>query len=386
MSTPPLTIDDIVKTGRCHGCATCHAACARTAIEMHISEDHGVYVPVKTLDRCTQCGLCDTVCPAIHEDISQLAAELYGDSPYTPMTGHYHAVYAGWTNDPSLRHASASGGLLTQVLLYLLANNHIDAAVVTCANETDPLHPKGVLARSELEIMDARGSKYCPVPLNSILKTLKTSKDIRRFAYVGLPCHIRGMRRYAETVPGIKDRLAYTFGIICGRTLTFKATDHLLETYQIQPTDIRRLTYRGEGWPGHMLVNNRVVAPLRDYYRQVNRACFIPSGCRHCTDAYAELADAAFGDAWLSQYTSAPNAGTSLMVTRHQGTDDLFQAMAHEGCITLESSSLRQLCYAQASVILSKKKGIVYPLIKALGPVGATLKIASYLIKSYLRR
>jgi coenzyme F420 hydrogenase subunit beta len=386
MSTTHLTIEDIVKAGRCHGCATCHAACAQAAIDMHIDENLGVYVPVKRLDRCTQCGLCDRVCPAIHEDVSQLATELYGDSPYTPMTGHYHAVYAGWTNDHSLRHASASGGLLTQVLLYLLAKNQIDAAVVTCANETDPLHPKGVLARSAEEILAAKGSKYCPVPLNSILKRLKTSKEVRRFAYVGLPCHIRGMRRYAETVPGIKDRLAYTFGIICGRTLTFKATDHLLETYQISPSEVKQLTYRSEGWPGHMLINNEMVAPLRDYYRRVNRACFLPSGCQHCTDAYAELADAAFGDAWLGQYTSVPNAGTSLIVTRHQATDELLQSMVREGCITLEPSSLRQLCYAQASVILSKKKRIVYPLIKALGPVGATLKIASYLIKSYLRR
>ncbi len=386
MSTANLTVEDIVEAGRCHGCATCHAVCAREAMDMHIDETLGVYVPVKILDRCTQCGLCDKVCPVINDDFADLANALYGQSPWSRMTGHYHAVYAGWTHDQALRHASASGGLLTQVLLYLLAHNQIDAAVVTCADDTDPLHPKGILARSAEDIVTAKGSKYCPVPLNRILKTLKTSKDIRRFAYVGLPCHIRGLRRYAETVPGIKDRLAHTFGIICGRTLTFKATEHLLETYQIPKSKVRKMTYRGEGWPGHMLVNDQVVAPLRDYYRRVNRADFIPSGCQHCTDAYAELADAAFGDAWLGQYTSVPNAGTSLVVTRHQGTNDLLQIMVREGCITLEPSCLRQLCYAQASVILSKKTRVTYPLIKTLGPVGATLKIASYLIKSYLRR
>jgi coenzyme F420-reducing hydrogenase beta subunit/polysaccharide pyruvyl transferase WcaK-like protein len=379
------TIEHVISQGSCHGCASCVSSCAHQALSLTIDESQGIYVPRKSPAHCTECGLCDDVCPVINDDFSALAQDLYGTGKFNPMTGYYRNIHVGYSNQDSVRFECSSGGLLTQTLLYLFETKQIDGAIVASSAKTDPLHPQGILATSAKEIYEGRGSKYCPVPLNIALKELRNSHNNQRFAYAGLPCQIRGMRRQAQKQSNIAKHITYVFGIVCGRTLTFKATEKLFTLFDIQAEQVESLTYRGHGWPGSMLVNGKEVAPLRTYYRQVNNARFIHPACRFCTDVFAELADACFGDAWLGKYTSEPNAGTSICLTRSAQTEALFQEMAEKGVITLKPSGLKELCYSQASVILKKKKAIFGPLYKCLGFKDASLKTAAYLIKSILR-
>lgn len=70
----------------------------------------------------------------------------------------------------------------------------IDGALVARMNSNDPLEPQPFIARTREEILEASRSKYCPVPVNILIKDVL--KEDERYTFVGLPCHIHGLERF----------------------------------------------------------------------------------------------------------------------------------------------------------------------------------------------
>ena len=56
-------------------------------------------------------------------------------------------VYVGYSTNPGIRHMGSSGGLVTELLLFLLRKGFIEQALVCGMNEKKPLEPKIYLAR-----------------------------------------------------------------------------------------------------------------------------------------------------------------------------------------------------------------------------------------------
>ena len=138
--------------------------------------------------------------------------------------------------------------LVTQVLLYALENSIIDGVLVTKMNKKNPLHPEVFIAKKKSDIISASKSKYCPVPLNSALKEISESKG--KFAVVGLPCHIQGLRKAIRVNPLLKERITLFLGLMCSYNRNFYATQYLLDALKINPEKVQSLEYRGRGYPG----------------------------------------------------------------------------------------------------------------------------------------
>ena len=80
----------------CCGCHACLSTCAHQAITMR-RDSEGFLYPMVDEDLCTNCGLCEQVCPVIHQASSR-----------QPMK-----VYAAKSNNEELRRQSSSGGVFT---------------------------------------------------------------------------------------------------------------------------------------------------------------------------------------------------------------------------------------------------------------------------------
>ena len=324
------TISQVVKNDLCVGCGTCIALCLEEAIKLTINEKKGIYVPTLNEEKCNNCGICYEVCPGHEVDFKNLNLEIFCKEPEDILIGNCLNCYIGHTINYDIRYNSASGGLITQLLIFALEEGIINGALVTRMKKDKPLEPEPFIARTKEEFIEASKSKYCPVPANVALKEILNSREGEKFAVVGLPCHIHGIRKAEQINKKLKEKIVLHFGIICNHTPTFLATEFLLKKMKIKKEDIEKLDYRGEGWPGGMKITtkngNKIFVPhfSSGYWGIVFNSFFFPMRCTLCSDKVCGLSDVSFADAWMPELMKDNDVGTSLIISRSKIFEEIL--------------------------------------------------------------
>ena len=352
------TISQTVKEDLCTGCATCISLCPNAAIELIKDEDKGTYRPRLSEEKCNLCGICYHVCPGHSVDFTQLSSEIFGKSLENIYVGKYISFYLGHSTNHNIRYNSSSGGLVTQLLIFALEEGIIDGALVTRMNKDYPLEPEPFIARTSEEIIEASKSKYCPVPANYALKEILDSAEGERFAVVGLPCHIHGIRK-AETInKKLKERIVLHVGLFCNHTPNFIATDFLLKKLKIKRNDVRKLDYRGEGWPGKTKIISGMGELLLPFsWKFLGSYFFTPLRCFLCSDGVNELSDISFADAWLPEF-SKEKIGKSLFISKSELGDKLVKMMSSRGKIEIDEIPIERMIPSFIRMLNFKKSNI----------------------------
>jgi coenzyme F420 hydrogenase subunit beta len=351
-----VTIEKVVKRKLCTGCGICAGICPQDAIDLTIDRDKGCYVPVIYKDRCTQCGLCYRVCPGHAVDFEGLSARLFGDIPEHVAVGRYLASYIGHATDDATRYRSSSGGLVPALLVFALGKGLIDGALVTRMRIDKPLRPDPFIARTKEEILSATGSKYCPVAADVAVKEILRSPG--RYAVVGLPCHIQGIRKAEQEVKELRERIRYRISVACSLDYSFLGTERLLRAYGIMPESVERIDYRGRGWPGTLCVRltdeTERTVPLAEYYRRLGP--YSLRRCTLCSDMLGELSDLSCGDAWLPRVAQTDKVGTSFVLSRTAEGDELLENAASDEAVVLSDLDLPDLVASQGHALFKKRK------------------------------
>ena len=336
------TISQVVKDGLCTGCGTCVSLCPEKAIKTVINEKKEIYVPKINEEKCNNCGICYKVCPGHEVDFKQLNLELFGKEPEDILIGNCLNCYIGHATDYGIRYNSASGGLVTQLLIFMLEEGIIDGALVTRMKKDNPLEPEPFIARTKEEIIEASKSKYCPVPANIVLKEILESEEGEKFAAVGLPCHIHGIRKAEQINKKLREKIVLHLGIVCNHTPTFLATEFLLKKMKIKKEDVEKLNYRGEGWPGGMKITtkneNEIFIPQFSScnWGIVFNSFFFPTRCTLCSDKICGLSDVSFADAWMPELMENDNIGTSLIISRNMISEEILEKAVFKEKIKLK--------------------------------------------------
>jgi len=354
------TISQVVKDGLCTGCGTCVALCPREAVKLVLDGKKGIYVPVVDVEKCNGCGICYRVCPGHEIDFKRLNLEVFGKQPDDVLIGNYLNCYIGHSTDYNIRYNSSSGGLVTQLLIFALEEGIIDGALVTRMKKDNPLEAEPFIAKTKEEIIEARGSKYCPVPANIALKEILNSKEGEKFAVVGLPCHIHGIRKTEQINKKLKEKIVLHLGIFCNHVPNFWGTKLLLQRLKVRENEVVRINYRGEGWPGSMKIikkNGELLLLLPDYWSFIGAYFFYPARCLMCSDGTCELADISFGDAWLPEL-SGDKIGKSIVVSRSEAGEQLLQAMKLKNKVELDRIDAKKVIQSQARMLYFKKKNL----------------------------
>lgn len=351
------TIGSVVKDGLCTGCGTCVGLCPEEAVGMTIDYSKGIYVPRLEEERCNQCGVCLAVCPGHTVDFKQLQIGIFGREPKNILLGNYANCYTGYATDPKIRYDSASGGLVTTLLIFALEEGMIDGALVTRMSKENPLEPEPFIARTREEIISAAKSKYCPVPANTILSEI--IKEEGRFAVVGLPCHIQGVRKAEMVNKELKEKIVLHLGLFCNHIPSFLATEYILRNMRVKKQEVKKLDYRGEGWPGSMkigLENREISISLSDYWESGFGSFFYPSRCLSCIDALSELADISFGDAWLPEFRD-DKLGQSIVISRTGVGQQILERAMRQGAIALAEMDPTEIKQSQGILLRRRKAG-----------------------------
>ena len=344
-SVRPLTERDV-----CIGCAACAQTCPAGAIGVRFREELGKYGATVDEAACSHCGSCVQVCPMLN--------------PTRPADAIAAArMHLSHAADPDIRFRSASGGSISQLLLCLLRSKAIDGALLVRQGGDAPLLPEYFVARSEAEVVAAMGSLYAPVRLTSFYESVAAAGAQERLALVGLPCTVYGIRRQLATRGGRQrlGKIAVIIGLFCGRTPNIHATRYMLRRLKVEPSAVRRMNYRSEGWPGSIRASLSDGTVVETPYKSPNGMktllssnVFLPKACYFCNDPFACAADIAAGDAWLPRLASN-REGCSIVL----GHTDLGRELldAHRDALCPSELSMTEFLSAHGRLAHSKGPG-----------------------------
>ena len=330
------TIEGVVKKGLCTGCGTCAGVCPSDAIK--ITANGSGLLSSSITGYCNHCGFCYASCPGHSVDFNQLNLAFFGKKPENVLIGNFIECYTGYAKDASIRIQGSSGGLVTSLLIFAFEQGLIDGAIITKMDEKNPTRPCVFIARTVEELVSAQSSKYCPVPANIALKEILSKEG--KYAVVGLPCHIQGIRKAEILNANLRKRIVLHLGLFCSHNTSFKGTDYLLHHLDINAIDVEEISFRGRGWPGILTIktkNGKIKeVPYHSYREGLFNLCFFtPQRCLQCVDTTCELSDISFGDAWFSNLLS-DHIGTSVAISRSPTGQKLLLSAIKKDNIFLE--------------------------------------------------
>lgn len=341
----------------CLGCGLCEDVCPTRSIRIVCRDGENRPVLEKKTCLGDKCGRCLRVCPGVGCNLKEMSGRLFpcDDIKADKYIGRFITLHTGYSLDEEIRFHSASGGMVSQFLIYLLDKKIIDGAVVTGFSENDHITPVSYIARTKEDVLRARSSKYCPVALNKIGNEIKASEG--RYVIVGLPCHIQGFRKRAMIDKIFREKVIGYFSIYCSSKRTFNAQKFLLERYKIDKNDISYFAFRDNGCLGNMVIEtskSKFNVPYIHYYGAL-RSFFKPRRCLTCIDHYGELADVCFGDIHIKPY-SDDEVGTSSWIVRNPYFEQLFRQAAADGYIKMADVDAKTLNESQRAMLYPKQR------------------------------
>lgn len=273
----------------CFGCNACEKICGRSAIRM-VADEEGFNYPILDASKCTDCGLCDRVCPVMHPD-STLNA--HGQS------------YAAQNQNADILKKSSSGGIFYVIAKHVLDND----GVVYGVGLNNECVAKNRRIESIEEIYPLMGSKYVQSDTNSTFPQVRNDlREGRLVYYTGTPCQIAGLRLFLmRDYPNL-----ITSDLICHGTPSQKLFSTMIEhiekryggkvvNYNFRDKNIR-------GWSctsssslkrGNQVKYIKYSKEMEAYFNAFSKGVLMRWGCYRCP--FAQLyrtSDITLGDFW----------------------------------------------------------------------------------------
>lgn len=295
---------------------------------------------------CNNCGLCAKICSSVDEKNIQLPET---EDSYI---GNVINTYIGKSNDEKIYKNAQSGGMVTAVLKKLFETGEIDAAIVCKVNFAEKYHSEAVIITSANELYDCQKSSYTPVDICSAVKKIDNYNSI---VVVGTGCHIQGINALKTFKQKYREKIKFTFGLICDRTLCRTVTDVLYSDY-FEKED-KKIIWRDKSsnYKNARLVITTADGKIKElprWQRVALKDPFTNPRCRICFDKLNVNADIVFGDPWGMNNVDWQN-GDSVIITRTDNGDDLISRLIAEGDVSCKKAPLSEVLSGQ---LIEKRK------------------------------
>jgi coenzyme F420 hydrogenase subunit beta len=326
-------ISEVIKNNMCAGCGIC-AGVVPEKIKIKLNNEG--YLRPEITEKITQEEnlLIEKICPGNVINYKEVPLD-------QPIWGNIHTSAIAFANDEEVRHKASSGGVLSNLLIFLLEKEEVDEVIHIGVSKENPLLNEIKRSRSKEDILRHSGSRYSPSAPLSILKEILDEN--KRFAFVGKPCDVAALRSYSKIDNRVSDKIPYSFSFFCAGVPSLEGTYRILEKFNVEKQNVKSFKYRGDGWPGL----TKIVTKQDDVFQMeyddswgkvLNR--HLQSRCKVCIDGIGEFADISCGDGWFGDESGYPkfeeSKGRSLVTARTKRGNELFERAVSEGYIVVD--------------------------------------------------
>lgn len=217
---------------QCCGCNACGDVCAKHAITFK-TDIEGFWYPEVNKDLCTDCGLCEKVCPILQ--------------PADKIERYPEArVFAAYTKDDDIRIDSTSGGIHSMLAQAMYKKNAFVGGAVYNEDHT----VSQIIDDDPTRLPEIRSSKYLQSDATGVYKVIKQKlREGREVFFCGCPCQIHALYKYL----GNKEyENLTTCDFICrgvnSPKVFLKYMDMLEKQYGAKATEIK---FKNKKWGWH---------------------------------------------------------------------------------------------------------------------------------------
>lgn len=260
-----------------------------------------------------------------------------------PTMGPALGVWVAWATDPEIRFRGSSGGAITALSRWLLAEQGTPTLIAARRTAEDPTRTESVKITHAAEAVDSAGSRYAPTA-SAALADPAAPDEI----FVGKPCEVAAVRALSQD-----NRSPLLISFFCAGTPSQHATDALVARLGNgrPPKD---LWYRGRGWPGRFTVVNDDESEGSLSYHESWGKSLGPTAqwrCKICPDGVGESADIVAADYWEVDARGYPvfdeDAGSSALIARTPRGLEVIERAAAAGVVTMTPTTLDRLAQSQ---------------------------------------
>ncbi len=304
----------ITEKSKCTGCHACTNICSQKCIVME-SDSEGFSYPKIDLKSCIDCGLCEEVCPLLHDQAVENEPQ----------------AYACYNKDEKIRLESSSGGIFTLFAEQIIDNG---GAVFGVGLEKDLTVAHSYVETKE-QLRNFRGSKYVQSKIGENYKKAQIFlKQDRQVLFTGTPCQIAGLKAYLQ-----KDyENLFCIDIICHGVPSPMVWQKYISFHEKRagsPAKSANFRHKNKGWKKFsmsLLFNNsteHIETLDKDLYLQafLKNACLRPS-CHNCNfKSLNRQSDITLADFWGVQNVLPKmddDKGTSLILVNSSKGQAMF--------------------------------------------------------------
>lgn len=311
---------------RCTGCGLCESVCPKQAISF-VDSETGFPVPKVNPDVCVHCGICARSCEKTRS-----------------LTGsEEHEYYEAWIHQDKERRHSTSGGIVIALAKHILSLGGIVFGVTMEGAE----RPHYISVDKEEELVKIRGARYLQADASGCYRKLK--EELRRgrsVLFIGMGCHARAVRSLCgNRYPNLLLVDLACFGV--PSSLLFSA---FLREKEVQPQDVEDVLFRHKrfGWRDYgMLIRLRsgeeIFTPRQQssFMQGFISPLSLRASCYSCKSGIDDrLGDITLGDLWGRPKQPDEENGVSFVITHtEQGKNaiDSIRHMIHLQAVSRES-------------------------------------------------
>lgn len=336
----------------CCGCNACGDVCAHGAITFKTDQE-GFWYPEVDKDKCTDCHLCEKVCPMLH--ISELK---HNDFDTPKVYGCYH-------NDIVIRFDSTSGGLFSALAQEMYKQKgYVSGAIYT--NSFDVIN---FISNDKKDLKRLRSSKYLQSNAEGLYRRIKELLQAGEKVLVcGSPCQMAALRSYLRK--DYDNLLIVDF--VCRATNSPKVFHKYLESlearYGAKIVAVKDKN-KDHGW--HSLARKITFDDGQEYYgeshvddyrRGYHMNVYERPSCYDCKfKGMPRMSDITLADFWgLNKIDPSmdKNLGTSLVLINSQKGEQFFEKIKSK--LVIKEYTLDQALYGNRFPIMGGP--IEYPM------------------------